>query len=295
VHLAAQTIDFSIPFPAAYPITVGSFTVTANASSGLPVTFTSLFPSVCTVSGTTVTILSTGDCEIRASQVGNADVAPAPPVTVNFVIGLGTQTINFTIPNHTSSDAPFQLQATASSGLPVVFSVVSGPATISGNTLTITGIGTITVRAVQAGNSSYAAAATTATFKVILGAPAVTSVGNGASYATGTVAPDSYAVIFGSSFAPQSANGNASSTQQLSGVTVSITDSSGNSFSPDIYYASFGQIDFVVPSGIAGGPAKLSVQNASGQSALPPSQLQRLLPDCLPRIAAARGRRQQTS
>jgi uncharacterized protein (TIGR03437 family) len=267
VYSAAQTINFSIPFPAAYPITAGTFMVTASASSGLPVTFTSLFPSVCTVSGATVTILSTGDCLIRASQAGNTNVAPATPVTVNFVIGLGTQTINFTIPSHTSSDAPFQLQATASSGLPVVFSVVSGPATISGNTLTITGVGTITVKAVQAGNSSYGVATTTATFNVTLGVPAVMSVGSGASYATGTVAPDSYAVVFGSSFATQPADGDGASSQQIAGVTLSITDNAGNSFSPDIYYASFGQIDFVVPAGIAGGAATLTIGNTTGKTA----------------------------
>jgi uncharacterized protein (TIGR03437 family) len=188
-------------------------------------------------------------------------------VTVNFVIGLSTQTISFAIPNHSSSDAPFTLQASDSSGLPVTFSVVSGPATIAGNTLTITGVGTVTVKAIQAGNSSYAGATATATFDVILGSPAVTSVESAASYAAGTVAPDSYAVVLGSSFAAQPANGNATSTQQLAGVTISITDSAGNSFSPDIYDANFGQIDFVVPAGIASGPAKLTIQNATGNTA----------------------------
>jgi YD repeat-containing protein len=55
--------------------------------------------------------------------------------------------------------APITLTATASSGLPVTFSVLSGPATVSGSTLTITGAGTVVVAANQAGNSNYAAAA----------------------------------------------------------------------------------------------------------------------------------------
>jgi hypothetical protein len=50
------------------------------------------------------------------------------------------------------------LVAQASSGLPVTFAVTSGPATVSGNTLTITGVGSITVTASQAGNSNFAAA-----------------------------------------------------------------------------------------------------------------------------------------
>ncbi len=47
------------------------------------------------------------------------------------------------------------LSATASSGLPVAFRVVSGPAVVSGSRLTVTGTGAIVVRASQQGNSNY--------------------------------------------------------------------------------------------------------------------------------------------
>jgi autotransporter-associated beta strand protein len=69
---------------------------------------------------------------------------------------LTAQTINFgPLSNKTYGDAPFTVSATASSGLPVSFSILSGPATISSNTITITGTGTVTVQASQAGNSNY--------------------------------------------------------------------------------------------------------------------------------------------
>jgi hypothetical protein len=55
-------------------------------------------------------------------------------------------------------DAPFPLNATASSGLPVSFAV-SDAAVLSGNIVTLTGYGTVTVTASQPGNNSYAAAA----------------------------------------------------------------------------------------------------------------------------------------
>jgi len=54
---------------------------------------------------------------------------------------------------------PIALKATSTSGLPVTFSVVSGPANVNGSTLTITGVGTVAVAASQAGNADYAAAA----------------------------------------------------------------------------------------------------------------------------------------
>src|SRR6202041_1283473 len=56
--------------------------------------------------------------------------------------------------------SPLTLVATSGgSSSPVVFSIVSGPGTISGNILTITGAGTVVVAANQTGNANYAAAA----------------------------------------------------------------------------------------------------------------------------------------
>jgi hypothetical protein len=74
---------------------------------------------------------------------------------------LTPQTITFpALPASVPSTSPsITLAATASSGLPVVYSVTSGPATVSGSTLSLTGAaGTVTVAANQAGNSIYAAA-----------------------------------------------------------------------------------------------------------------------------------------
>ncbi|RED47979.1 M14 family zinc carboxypeptidase [Seonamhaeicola aphaedonensis] len=67
------------------------------------------------------------------------------------------QTITFdSISDKFTTDAPFQVNATASSGLPVSFSIVSGPASVSGNTITLNGTtGFVTVRASQSGNTTY--------------------------------------------------------------------------------------------------------------------------------------------
>lgn len=58
----------------------------------------------------------------------------------------------------TYGDTAITLAATATSGLPVTFKVVSGAAKVTGNLLTITGAGVIDIMASQAGNSSYNAA-----------------------------------------------------------------------------------------------------------------------------------------
>ena len=63
------------------------------------------------------------------------------------------QTITF--PPFFGAPGDVQLQATASSGLAVTYSVVSGPATVNGATLHITGAGAVTVKASQAGDVNY--------------------------------------------------------------------------------------------------------------------------------------------
>jgi hypothetical protein len=76
-------------------------------------------------------------------------------VTVNKI----DQSISFqSLPARTYGDPSFTLGATASSGLPVRYSILSGPATVSSDTLTITGAGAVVVEADQAGDDSYNAA-----------------------------------------------------------------------------------------------------------------------------------------
>ncbi|MFD2999421.1 PA14 domain-containing protein [Pontibacter toksunensis] len=70
-----------------------------------------------------------------------------------------SQTISFpSISSKTYGDPDFTVSATASSGLPVSFTIVSGPAKITGSTITLTGSGTVTVEATQSGNDTYNAA-----------------------------------------------------------------------------------------------------------------------------------------
>ena len=60
------------------------------------------------------------------------------------------------IPNQLVFNDPITLQATASSGLPVSFEMMEGPATINGNILTLTGeTGLVKLKATQAGSASW--------------------------------------------------------------------------------------------------------------------------------------------
>jgi hypothetical protein len=73
--------------------------------------------------------------------------------------GTTPQSITFSpLPNVTYGVAPITLSAVATSGLTVYFNSVTGPATLTGNVLKITGVGTVSVTAYQFGSSTYAEA-----------------------------------------------------------------------------------------------------------------------------------------
>ncbi|MFA8434554.1 MAG: endonuclease [Marinifilaceae bacterium] len=161
----AQTISF----PNLTNKTFGNdpFALTATASSGLAVTF-QIVSGPATIKGNTLSITGAGTVTVKASQIGNQKFLPAAAVTRSFEVGKAEQTISFPeLTNKTFGNAPFDLTATASSGLAVTFQIVSGPATIKGNTLSISGAGSVTVKAVQIGNQNYLpTAAVTHSFEV---------------------------------------------------------------------------------------------------------------------------------
>ena len=136
------------------------FKLTATASSGLPVTYTSSNISVATISGDSVTILGPGNTTIKASQAGNSINLPASIVEQTLTVNKASQTISFAdLPSKKIGDAPFSLTATSSSGLQVTYaSSNTGVATINGSTVTIAGAGTTSITASQAGNDNYNAA-----------------------------------------------------------------------------------------------------------------------------------------
>jgi hypothetical protein len=95
-----------------------------------------------------------GPLAITASVAGAS--APANYEETGATI---TQSINFAAPASPViyGVAPIALTASATSGLPLTFNV-TGPATVSGSTLTITGAGQVNITATQTGNGTYAAA-----------------------------------------------------------------------------------------------------------------------------------------
>jgi uncharacterized repeat protein (TIGR02543 family) len=153
----------SITFPAIADHIFGDppIHLVAAASSGLPVVFSVVSGPATLSSSNVLTLSGAGAVIVQANQAGNGSFNPASPINMNFNVVRANQSISFApLPGKSASDQPFALNATTSSGLPVYFNVLSGPAINTSNIVTLLGGGSVTVIAWQPGNSNYNAAAT---------------------------------------------------------------------------------------------------------------------------------------
>jgi hypothetical protein len=168
INAGVQTLIFNAQTTASQTfVASGSFAINpaATTNAGAPgVEHSSLTPTVCTVSGTSVTMVSTGTCTLRASHVGNSNYQPAVSGTQDVTINPGMQLIAFTAPTPKAlGELPFTVSATGGpSGNPVTFTSLT-PAVctatgVNGSLVSLLLAGTCTLRAAQAGNANYIAA-----------------------------------------------------------------------------------------------------------------------------------------
>lgn len=139
----------SIRFGAAPVLTLyGTATVSATATSGLAVNYSSSTPTVCSVNSSTgeVTDLAAGDCTIIASQPGNASVNAAPQVSQTLRVA--NSNVPATVPG-----APTAVSASLGTVAQTVLVSFSGPATSGGSPIT-----QYSVSSVPAGLSASGAA-----------------------------------------------------------------------------------------------------------------------------------------
>jgi len=271
VAKAAATITLS-NLTQTYDGTPKTATATTNPAglSGVAITY----------NGSTSAPANAGNYSVVASLTNNNYTAGN--ATGTLAIAKASQTITFNaLAGRTYGDVPFALSGSSSSGLTVSFAIVSGPATISGNTVTITGVGTVTVRASQAGNTNYNAAADVdRSFIVAKGAATITLSNLSQTYngtpktATATTSPAGLSGVTitynGSSTAPTNA-GSYSVLASLTNDNYTASNATGTL----VIGRATPTISWSDPSGITYGTALSSAQlNATasfGGSNLPGS------------------------
>ncbi|AYL96253.1 gliding motility-associated C-terminal domain-containing protein [Mucilaginibacter celer] len=165
-----QTIAF-----AALPVkTYGSadFAVSATATSGLPVTFTSADTTIASIVNGKIHIKAAGKCNIKASQAGNSNYNAAKDSIQVLTINKTGQQIGFpAIPSLAVGAYDYTPTAIATSNLPLTYtSSNTAVATIINGRIHAVAPGTAIITATQAGNNNYTAAvAQTQTVTIIKG------------------------------------------------------------------------------------------------------------------------------
>lgn len=147
------------PLPLKY-VGDDDFTPAAVLSSGETPVFTSGDETIATIVNNKVHLVGPGTVLITASAPVNASYSVKPSFSQYMLVKKAEQTITFeTVPALSTDGKTYTLKATASSGLPVTFTV-SDPvfASLNGDVIKGLRIGKIQVVANQAGDSRYAAA-----------------------------------------------------------------------------------------------------------------------------------------
>ncbi len=149
------------------------FAVSATATSALTVSFSA--SGSCIVTGSTVHLIGAGNCTITAVQAGDSNYTAAPSVPQSFAIAKGNQAITFgALANEVFGNPDFAVAASASSSLAVNFSA-SGACSVAGSSVHLTGAGSCTITASQAGNANYNPAPDVSqAFSISKGLPIVT-------------------------------------------------------------------------------------------------------------------------
>jgi hypothetical protein len=154
INKADQTISIgAIPNKT---ITDDAFGFVASATSGLTLSYSITGPA--TLSGTTVTLTGiAGTVTITANQAGNINFNQAgKSISFEVIDPRQAQSISFTeIVDQIFETGQMALNASASSGLPITFELISGPATLSGNVVSFSGLGTVVIKASQSGDNAF--------------------------------------------------------------------------------------------------------------------------------------------
>jgi ELWxxDGT repeat protein len=279
VTQAGQTITFGALTN--QPLGTAPFAVSASASSGLTVGFASLTTSVCTVSGATVTLVTTGVCTIQATQTGNLDYAAAARVNQSFEVtfqGLGTSSLLVGSAGGSSSVVLTYSGAWTASSNASFLHISGGSASGTGNAVVVFTIDPFAGMGTRTGTLTIAGLTLTVTqagTNYIGPGPATTLVSSGLKSPSGVAVDGSGNVYFADQVNQAIYEWSASTQQVTTLVSSGLKDPSGVAVDGlgNVYIADQGhvavkewnastqQVTTLVSSGLQG-PAGVAVDSS---------------------------------
>jgi sugar lactone lactonase YvrE len=194
----ADTTDYSTPAPVNGTLTITQATPLITWATPAPITYgtplsATQLDATSTVAGNFVytpiagTVLSVGAGQTLSVTLNPTDATDYASATATVTINVvgAAPTITFQVSNQTYGNGPFAVTATSNSAGAFAYSVVSGPAMIAGNTVTLTGAGSVTLQASETAAGNYTAGAAQTTIVVAKQASQTTVTTNSPSIGPG--------------------------------------------------------------------------------------------------------------
>ncbi|HEY4362443.1 MAG TPA: hypothetical protein VGN17_15825 [Bryobacteraceae bacterium] len=138
-------------------------------------------------------------------------------------------------------------------------------------------------------SGQYTSTATAYQALIAGGAFSPAAVVSDASYALGYSAPESVVAIFGTNLAPDAMPAPGTPPTTLDGVTVTVTDSTGHQAPASLYYVSPGQINAILPAGLAAGNGTLLITGPKGATSVGPIKVLAVAPALFSANASGEG------
>jgi hypothetical protein len=197
---ASKLILGAVPTSIASGQSLGTITATIEDANGNTVTSSSVVVTATltgpngfsqVVTGTAVNgIVTLNLATLNPTDAGTYTLTVSGPGLTSAISTITVadqpQTIALpSLPNVTYGAGATLLPSTTSAGLPITYTL-TGPATLKGSSLVITGAGTVTLTATQAGNGSYSPVTLTDSFTVAKAASTTTLSSSSGVATTGT-------------------------------------------------------------------------------------------------------------
>ncbi|MGA2970975.1 MAG: MBG domain-containing protein, partial [Acidimicrobiales bacterium] len=242
VGLASMAQNLTVMNLGNTPLSISQMVAPANFSLGGAGTTAACNPGKQTLAAAASCVLgiqftpaaggSTSGSAVLTDNALNA-AAATQTIALRGTGAPGAQTISFPNPGTLAYGvAPITLAASATSALPVSYAVISGPAQVSGNRLTINGFGAVVVQATQAGDGISYNAATAVNATIVVNPAMLTVTVNNATrlYAaanptfsgivSGLLNGDTVTVAYSTSATAASAVGSYAITATLTGAAL---------------------------------------------------------------------------